>query len=310
MTNWFPAPKRTVQALASATIVVLGLCVKPTFAADPFRTTNPRPIGDNTQAAFESIFKKGDYKGAKPLLSKAEASEPNEPLVYAMQAALAFNEGKWETLKSYADKTLQTAQQLKSTDPLRGNLYTAAGQALEGAYDIKKPGGSTLGALAKLQQVIQYLDEAKKVDSKDPELNLFDGYLEFMMSVNIPFSDPTQAIEKLQKYGSPSYLAYRGMAIGYRDLKQYPKAMDFVDRALALTPDNPEVLHLKAQILRNQDKKQESLEFFKKALEKSEQLPNNNKAQIAYEQCRLQKSIDNNNRDCKGEMDKIRQGSN
>lgn len=310
MTNWFPAPKRTVQALASATIVVLGLCVKPTFAADPFRNTNPRPIGDNTQAAFESIFKKGDYKGAKPFLSKAEASEPNEPLVYAMQAALAFNEGEWDTLKSYADKTLQTAEKLKSSDPLRGNLYTAAGHVLAGAYDIKKPGGSTLGALGKLQKVLQYVDEAKKVAPNDPELNLFAGYMDLILAVNIPFSDPGQAIQKLEKNASPPYLVYRGIAVGYRDLKQYPKAMDFVDRALALTPDNPEVLHLKAQILRHQDKKPESLEFFKKALEKSEQLPKNNKAQIAYEQCRLQKSIDNNNRDCKGEMDKIRRGSN
>jgi tetratricopeptide (TPR) repeat protein len=310
MTNWFPAPKRTVQALASATIVVFGLCVKPTFAADFFRTTNPRPIGDNTQAAFESIFKKGDYKGAKPFLSKAEASEPNEPLVYAMQGALAFNEGDWETLKRYADKTLQTAEKIKSSDPLRGNLYTAAGQVLSGAYDMKKPGGSTFGALGKLQQVLQYVDAAKKVDPNDPELNLFAGYMDLILAVNIPFSDPSQAIDKLEKNAAPPYLVYRGIAVGYRDLKQYPKAMDFVDKALALTPDNPEVLHLKAQILRNQDKKQESLEFFKKAMEKAGQLPNNNKAQIAYEQCRLQKSMDNSNRDCKGEMDKIRQGVN
>ncbi|HEY9796835.1 MAG TPA: Sll0314/Alr1548 family TPR repeat-containing protein [Leptolyngbyaceae cyanobacterium] len=304
MINWFPAPKRTVKAFASAAAVVLGLWVTPSLAGDPFRTANPHAIGDKTEAAFNSIFKEGNYKQAKSYLSQAEASEPNEPLVYAMQASLAYTEQDWETLKRYASKTLQTSEQLAGTDPLRSNLYTAVGHFLEGTYDFKKQG--PVGALSKLQKVFQYLDEAKKVDSNDPELNLMTGYMDLMLAVNLPFSDPAQAVERLEKYGSPPYLAYRGIALGYRDLKQYSKAMEFVDRALALTPTNPEVLYLKAQILVKQGKKPEALEFFKKALEKQAQLPNSSAAQITYEQCRLQNSIDNGSRDCKAERDSIR----
>ncbi len=310
MTTWLPAPKRTVTALASAAAVVLGLWVTPTFAGDPFRSTNPRAIGDNTEAAFESIFKEGNYKAAKGYLQKAEASEPNEPLAYAMLASLAYTEQDWETVNRYAAKTLQTAEQLTRTDPLRGNLYTAAGHFLEGAYNYKKEG--PVGALDKLQKVFQALDQAKKEDANDPELNLLTGYMDMMLAVNLPFSNPAKAIEKLEKYGNPKYLAYRGIAVGYRDLKKHDKAMEFVDRALQLTPNNPEVLYLKAQILRNQGKKPQSLDFFKKALEKQAQLPKSSVAQITYEQCRLQKEMDtsNSNRDCKAEMDKIRQGSN
>ena len=309
MTTWFPAPKRTVKALASAAVVILGIGVLPTLAADPFRTTNPRAIGNNTEAAFNSIFKEGDYKGAKRYLNQAESTESKEPLVYAMQAALSFTNGDWNGLNSYADKTLKTAQQLtdSGTDRLRGNLYTAVGHFLEGAYDIKKPGGSTGGALLKLQKVIQYVDEAKKIDPNDPELNLLAGYMDLILAVNLPFSDPAQSIQRIERYGSPSYLAYRGIAVGYRDLKQYPKALDYVDRALAQTPNNPEVLYLKAQILVRQGKNKESLEFFKKALEKQAQLPKESAAQITYEQCRVQSNIDRSNRDCKAEKDKVRQ---
>lgn len=309
MTTWFPAPKQTVKAFASAAFVVLGMWATPGMAGDPFRTNNPRAIGANTEAAFNSIFKEGDYKGAKTHLTKAESTESTEPLAYAMQAALAFTNGDLEGLNRYATKTRETAQKILTTDPLRGNLYTAAGEFLAGAYEVKKQ-GSPVGALPKLQKVFQYLDEAKKVDPNDPELNLMSGYMDLMLAVNLPFSDPAQAINKLEKFGSPSYLAYRGIAVGYRDLKQYPKAMEFVDRALALTPNNPEVLYLKAQILRYQDKKPESLEFFKKALEKQAQLPKESVAQISFEQCRLQNKVasgdENKGKDCKAVKDEVR----
>ncbi|GAB4207071.1 MAG: Sll0314/Alr1548 family TPR repeat-containing protein [Coleofasciculaceae cyanobacterium] len=312
MNNGLPAPKRTVTALASAAALVLGLWVTPTFAKDPFRANNPRPIGDNTEAAFTSIFKEGNYKAAKGYLQKAEVSEANEPLTYAMMASLAYTTQDMETLKSYARKTQETAQKLKSKDPLRGNLYLAVGHFLEGTYDFKKDG--PVGALTKLQTVFQYLDEAKKIDPKDPELNLLTGYMDLMLAVNLPFSDPAQAVEKLEKFASPSYLAYRGIAVGYRDLKKYPKALEFVDRALALTPNNPEVLHLKAQILRNQGKNKEAQEFFNRAGTKLEQLPNYSAAQIVYEQCRNQNRVDNGSEDkgrnCSEERNKIRQRSN
>lgn len=306
--HWFPAPKQTVKALTSAVALVLGLWVTPSLADDPFRTTNPHEIGDKTEAAFNSVFKEGNYTQAKGYLTQAEVSEPNEPLVYAMLASLAYTDQDLETLKRYASKTLQTADKLTRTDPLRGNLYTAVGHFLEGTYDFKKQGA--VGALSKLQKVFQSLDEAKKIDSNDPELNLMTGYMDLMLAVNLPFSDPAQAIERLEKYGSPPYLVYRGIALGYRDLKQYPKAMEFVDRALALTPTNPEVLYLKAQILVKQGKKQEALDFFKKALEKQTQLPNSSAAQMTYEQCRLQNSLDNGTRNCKAERDSIRQRGN
>jgi tetratricopeptide (TPR) repeat protein len=276
----------------------------PAIAGDPFRTSNPRNIGDNTEAAFEAIFKDGDYQQARRFLSQAEASESSEPLVYAMQASLAYIEQDWETLNRYASKTIQAAEQLVESDPLRGNLYSAVGHFLEGAHDFKQRG--PIGALAKLQKVFGALDEAKKLEPNDPELNLLTGYMDLMLAVNLPFTDPAQAVAKLEQYGSPSYLAYRGIAVGYRDLKQYDEAMKYVDRALELTPNNPEVLYLKAQILVKQDRNQESLEFFRKALAKQAQLPSRTAAQITYEECKADREINNSTRNCREELLRVR----
>ncbi|NEQ68519.1 MAG: tetratricopeptide repeat protein [Symploca sp. SIO2D2] len=295
----FPKPQRTVKAFASAVAVVIGLWVTPTLAGDPFRQENPHTIDEQTEAAFESIFKEGNYTQAKEHLEKAEANKVEEPLVYAMLASLAYIEKDWETLKKYASKTRETAEQLTTTDPLRGNLYTAAGHFLEGSYNFKKEG--PVRALSKLQKVLQYVDKAKEIDPNDPELNLLTGYMDLMLAVNVPFADPANAVEKLETYGNPKYVAYRGIAVGYRDLKEHNKAMNFVDRALELAPNNPDLFYLKAQILRNQGKEQESLAFFKQALDKRAQLPERYAAQIAYENCRAENSIANGNRDCRTE---------
>lgn len=308
MKTWFPVPQRTVKALASAVVVVFSLWVTPALAGDPFRTSNPRNISDSTEDAFESIFKQGDYKTAQNYLRQAESSDRDNPLVYAMLASLAYTERDWDTLKSYATKTRQTGEQLVSSDPLRGNLYTAVGHFLEGTYNFEKEG--PVRTLSKLQKVFQYLDEAKEIDSQDPELNLLTGYMDLMLAVNLPFSDPAKAIEKLETYGYPKYLAYRGIAVGYRDLKKYSQAMDYVNRTLELTPDNPEVLYLKAQILVHQDKPKEALEFFDNALKKQAQLPAYSAAQIVYEQCKAQEDVDNVERDCRGERNRVREGNN
>ncbi len=297
--TWFPAPKRTLKAFASAIAVVIGMWVTPTLAGDPFRQENPHTIDDKTEAAFESIFKEGNYKQAQEYLNQAEKDKVNDPLVYAMLASLAYIEKDWETLKKYASKTRETAEQLISTDPLRGNLYTAAGHFLEGAHNFKEEG--SVRALSKLQKVLKYVDKAKAIDPNDPELNLLTGYMDLMLAVNVPFADPANAVEKLESYGNPKYVAYRGIAVGYRDLKEYDNAMDFVERALELAPDNPDLFYLKAQILRNQGLEKESLEFFKKALEKRAQLPERYAAQITYEQCRTENSLANGNRDCRTE---------
>ncbi len=300
----FPASRLMFGAMTSAAALALSLWVNPTLAQDPFRATNQHQIGDKTEAAFIALFKDGNYTKAESYLQQAQSSEPNEPLVYALDACLAYtNKKDVNSLKSYSKKTLETAQQLIATDPLRGNLYVAVGHFLQGAAAVASEGNlqGTPQALSELRQVYEYLDKAEAVSPNDPELNLVRGYMDLLLSVSLPFSSPEQAIARLEKYASPRYLAYRGLALGYRDLGQYPKALESIDQAIKATPDNPELFYLKAQILVKQGDSQKNPALFREALKnfdeaikphKQAQLPDSLSKQIERERRKTAQRLD------------------
>lgn len=262
--------------------IVLNLGISSAFAGDPFRKNDAHQIGTQTEAAFNAIFQKGNYPKAENDLKKALTSEPNEPLAYAISASLAYGKKDWQKLELYSNKTWQTGQKLIASDPLRGNLYSAVGRFLKGALILTRQ-GTTNGAsqaFQELQQVYAYLGKAEAITADDPELNLIKGYMDLMLAVNLPFASPDQAIERLEKNAAPRYLVDRGIAIAYRDLKAYPQALEYANKALNATADNPEIYYLKAQILQEQSKKQqnqsliqESIVNFDQALAKKNQLP-------------------------------------
>lgn len=272
----------TLAKVAFAATLVLNVWIAPSVAADPFRAKEARKIGDKTEAAFNAIFQQGDYKAAEAYLQQALSSESNEPLAYAMKASLAYANQDWPALETYSKKTLEIAQKLISSDPLRGNIYTAVGHFLEGAAFVRREGtvNGAPQALTKLREVYKYLDQAEAISANDPELNLLKGYMDLMLAVNLPFANPQQAIARLEQSAGPEYLAVRGIAYGYRDLKQYNKALEYAERALKKTSNNPEVYYLKAQILREMAKKdknpkllQEAINNFDQALTRKAQLP-------------------------------------
>jgi tetratricopeptide (TPR) repeat protein len=272
--------------------IALYLSSNPSLAGDPFRTKEPHQIGDKTQAAFEAIFQQGNYPAADRYLQQAISQEPNEPLAYAMKASLAYGNKDWSKLDTYSQKTLETGQKLISSDPLRGNLYTAVGHFLEGAVIITRKGtvNAVPETLSRLRQVYEYLDKAEAISANDPELNLIKGYMDLLLAVNLPFASPDQTIGRLKENAAPQYLVDRGIALAYRDLKRYPQALEYVDRAIKTAADNPEIYYLKAQILKRLGEKekssqliQEAIANFDKALTKKSQLPNNLVKQIESE---------------------------
>jgi len=270
--------KQIVWALPLSISMVIGLTNGAALAKDPFRQENPRDIGEHTEKAFKTIFLEGNYKTVTKELELAESEEAEDPLAYAMLASLAYTEEDWENIKKYALKTLESAQSLSQTDSLRGNLYLAVGHFMDGAYIYEKEGA--LDAINKLQLVFKFLDRAEDVDPDDPELNLIKGYMDLLLAVNLPFSKPEQAIARFESYAAPNYLVERGLAVAYRDLDKYDKALKYADKAIKTAPQNPEHYYLKGQILRKIGKKknniktlEEAKENFSLALEKSDQLP-------------------------------------
>jgi predicted Zn-dependent protease len=271
MSNQLSALTRLVSACIGAVILAASWGTSPTYAQDPFRTNNPRQISDDTEAVFKAVFEQGNYPEATRRLQQVK---DDDPLAYALKASLAFVNNNLDDFKDNAFKIRESADKLMEKDPLRGNLYNAVGYFFEGAYVYSKE--KLLGlpeALDKLQQTYKFMDAAEAVDAKDPELSLIKGYMDLMLATNLPFSDADQAIKRLSENASPRYLAYRGIAIAYRDLRQPDKALDAVDQALKGSPDNPEVLYLKAQILVKQNKLKDALPLFDQALAKKDQLP-------------------------------------
>ncbi|WP_066383491.1 MULTISPECIES: Sll0314/Alr1548 family TPR repeat-containing protein [unclassified Anabaena] len=296
--KFFDSPRRRLPQLtrlAQMTVgvaIALNLGVNPTLAGDPFRTNAPRKIGDNTEAAFKAVFYNGDYLAAQRYLQQAASTESDEPLVYAMKASLAYINGDLAGLDNYSRKTLATGQKLLTNDNLRGSIYTAVGHFLEGAVDLTREGTikGAPKALSRLRQVYQYLEQAEAISPQDPELNLIKGYMDLMLAVSLPFASPDEAIARLENNAAPEYLAVRGIAIAYRDLKQYSQALRYANRALKVAPGNPELYYLKAQILKEQGKQaksqqliQDAIANFDKALTKKSQLPKELVKQIERE---------------------------
>lgn len=270
--------KKQLALVFSVAIAIILGSGNSVWAKDPFRDKDARDIGKHTERAFKTIFLEGDYKTVAEELKIAEAEEPEEPLTHAMLASLAYTEKDWESIRQYAQQTLETAESLSQTDPVRGNLYLAVGHFLDGAYVYEKEGA--LATIDKLQLVFRYLDRAEDADPSDPELNLIKGYMDLLLAVNLPFSQPEQAIARFEGFAAPNYLVDRGLAVAHRDLDQYDRALEYADKAIETAPDNPEHYYLKGQILRKIGREENDPEIladaianFELALEKSAQLP-------------------------------------
>lgn len=277
-------PLQQISRIVGAAIVTASLWTGSVSAKDPFRTTtNARPINDNTQAAFEAFFKKGDYKATANYLKQLD---PNEPLSLAMKASLTYSDMLsekeadkkaviLEEFKSYAAQTRGAAERMLGKDALRGNLYLAVSHFLDGVYAFTKEGTvkGTAKVLGELQQIVKYLNEAEAQAPNDPELNMVRGYIDVYSGIYLPFANPSKGLERLQKFASPRYLADRGLAMGYLEMKEYDKALTAVDSSISQAPGNPELLYLKSRILAKQGKDQESIPYLEQALVKKDQLP-------------------------------------
>lgn len=289
---------------AIASVIALGLWMSPGVAGDFFRDRNPHKIGKHTEAAFTAFFAEGNYPEGQRQLELAKQTEPDEPLVYTLLAAFAYLNQDERAARDYSRIILDKSAKLADENPLRSKIYTSIGHLVDSGTKLKNT--DSLSVLNKLRLVLENIDEAEKISPRDPELNLIKGTIDLFLALNIPFSDPEAAIARLDKYAAPSYAADRAIAIGYRDLKRYSNALEYVNKAIASAPKNPELYYLKAQIqTRLGDKRksdgllQEANDNFQIALEKSNRLPKNTVADIAAEKCANQVKLERQSLNCR-----------
>jgi tetratricopeptide (TPR) repeat protein len=241
------------------------LCAHSALAADPFRVgVKARPIGPSLQSAFEDFFRYGRYQSSSEKLTKAEAENPNEPLVYTLQAATAYQNNQKEAFLMTLPKIRTASKQIAAKDTARSHLYQGIAQGLEG-YFLKDSIVNLPKTLTYASSMLLEIDKAHQLSPNDPEINLFVGF------VNMVLNKHDEALKNFQKAGPP-YLALRGQALVYRDINDYVNAQSAVDKAIAIAPQNPELLYLKAQILVRQ-----------KAIKLGDQLPEETLRQIKKE---------------------------
>ena len=300
----------------AVTATALGLG-NPALAGDPFRNSNPMPIGDKTEAAFKAMFEDSDYAAAASLLEEAQAVEANEPLIYPMLALLAQYEKDYAALPGYATQTRQAAAAIADSQPLRSHLYSAVAEFVEGAYVLSDAGDGPIRglgkALGKLRSFNASMAAARKIDRDDPELNLLQGFTDMYASAYLPLTSTDAAVEKLQKAG-PSYLANWLTGLGYRILDETDAGIAAINAGLQAQPDHAEMNYLKAQ-LEMQKAKQDASRLavaqrhFDLALARSEALPKRLVGQIFRERCINQEKMDGQDRSCTGFMKQAIQAS-
>jgi tetratricopeptide (TPR) repeat protein len=281
----------TVSIPLLATLLASAIAL-PASAGDPFRTRNPKPIGPDTQAAFELMFKQGDYNAAAKQLNKALRSEYEDPLAQGMKASMAYIEKDLASMQIYTNKTRAAAQKLMGTDKLRGHLYTGVSYLLEAGYIVTSQGvvSGAPSALGLVDKLLKEIETAQDIDPNDPELNLIKGYMDMLIASVFP-SDLEKALSSLRN-AAPDYLKYRGIALGYRDAKKPTEALDAIDKALAAAPENPELRYLKGQVLwmKGCSGVEAAKKEYRQALDKSKQLPPELAKQINSEYSSLSNS--------------------
>lgn len=267
--------KQLIQRYTAFPLVIL-LCANSASAADPFRVgIKARPIGPSLQSAFEDFFRFGKYQSSTQKLTQAQTENPNEPLVYTLLAATAYQNRQKDVFLTTLPKIRETSQTLMSKDAARSHLYKGIAQGLEG-YFLKDSVTSLPKALTYASSMLLEIDKAHQLSPNDPEINLFVGF------INLVLNKHDEALTNFQKAGPP-YLALRGQALVYRDTKDYGNAQVAVDKAIAAASQNPELFYLKAQILVLQNKPTEAVALFDKALLLGDQLPAGTRKQIIKE---------------------------
>ena len=268
---------KLITRVAGAALLSLTLAL-PLHAKDPFRSTKARAIGNETSAAFTTLFRDGDYRSALPQIDRAMKANSNEPLAHTMGALVAFFQQDMNTMRQRGTSIKQTAQALQRTDKLRSHIYLAVADLVEASYLFKTEGISGVPKILPLiQNVLNELRTANSIDPEDPELNLLRGLIDILISSVssslIPANDVETSLTRLRQFSAPDYLRWGGVAVAYRDARQPAPALEAIDKALAVAPQNPMLHYFKGQIHWIQGNIPEAKRFYQMTLSRAPQLP-------------------------------------
>ena len=259
-----------------------------TADTDPFRAgTEARDMAPEIARAMNTFFCNGDYVTLAKQLEEARSVAPDEPMVYVAYSALAYMSEDYDTIREMTGLTLETAAEMKESDPLRGHLYIGVGNGMRAATLVVNE-GIAVGlpkALPSINTMFAEFRTAQQIAPDDSEVNFFVGFIDLMMTRH------DRALAQFQSASSPQHMADWGQALTYRDMGQYEEGLAAIERALNSGCQHPEHYYLQAQLLRKLDRYEESVAAFDRSLESAEVMPDGLVSQISGERERAYRRL-------------------
>ena len=229
--------------------------------------------------AMNTFFCDGNYVSLSHHLEEARQVAPEEPMVYVAYSALAYLHEDFDRIREMTGLTLDAASALQDVDPLRSNLYTGVGYAMQAATIVVND-GIVMGlpkALPSLNRMFAEFRTAQSLAPHDSEVNFYLGFIDLMMMRY------ERALTQFQTASSPKHMALWGQALTYRDMDRYEEGLEAIHKAIDSGCEHPEYFYLEGQLLRKMLLYEESLAAFDRSLAKAEFMPERLVKQIRRE---------------------------
>ncbi|BCU70200.1 tetratricopeptide repeat protein [Stygiolobus caldivivus] len=192
-------------------------------------------------------FKRGKLREALTNCEKA-LKEKQEPRTLVLHAYILYTLGYEEGIEDYISKSLKEMDKALLQD-----------RRLEDDVEFLTYKANALYELGKYGDALNVIDKAISL-SKDMRLHKLRGDILFKMG---------KYEEAIGEYQSDLQNDENLYALGftYYTIGDYGKALEFLDKALEINPENPYYYETKSQVLLSMGKTKEAFEEIKKALQ-------------------------------------------
>ncbi|QGR18541.1 tetratricopeptide repeat protein [Stygiolobus azoricus] len=225
----------------------------------------------------EKLIKEGKYKDALNLVKGQEDS----PIKFYYLALIYFKSGKLKEALRFAEKAKRTGSEPRFSTLYAYILYSLGyerqdvellekalkemqkalmtNKQLENDYEFLYYMANTLYELEKYNEALDAVNKALAI-KEDESLHKLKGDILFKLG---KYEDAIKEYEKSIEKDENLY------AIGftYYKMGEYKKALEYLDKAIAINPENPYYYETKAEVLLELEKKDEAMKEINKALE-------------------------------------------
>lgn len=223
---------------------------------------------DNTEhydARGQVYFEMGRYDLSDADYQKIISLDPGNVMGYMGVGRNAKNQGKWDDAIKQFDYAIKLAPDYSNGYSYRAEAYIGQEKWNEATDDIVKAldidgDNKAYYLMQNLSGEASNLLKSKlKIQMMKQPTNVYWPYCLAVLSDSL--GDHDEAVSYYEKANSldANPLLLENIANCYYNLKQYDKALDYVDRALALDPEDYEAIDLKADILSRLGRYDESL---------------------------------------------------